>query len=214
MPFILHGLPVSQGIAIGHVHLISHALLEVNHYHVAPRYLDEEIARLDEAVAGVQGELVGLKAITTAGQAHSEVGAFVDLQLMMLADPMLIDAARKLITERRCNAEWALVQQMEHVVEQFREIEDPYLRERQADVVQVVERLVKVLLGHPGYSPAIDAERIGGFGASMGGQAMAHLLGAREPLSIKKGGAWWFSSRGSAPDNEVALRAVIAPDLL
>ena len=42
MPFTLHGLPVSQGIAIGHVHLISHALLEVNHYHVAPRYLEEE----------------------------------------------------------------------------------------------------------------------------------------------------------------------------
>ena len=113
MPFTLHGLPVSQGIAIGHVHLISHALLEVNHYHVAPRYLEEENARFDEAVASVQGELLGLKAITTSGQAHSEVGAFVDLQLMMLADPMLIDAARKLITERRCNAEWALVQQME-----------------------------------------------------------------------------------------------------
>ena len=44
MPFTLHGLPVSQGIAIGHVHLISHALLEVNHYHVAPRYLEEENA--------------------------------------------------------------------------------------------------------------------------------------------------------------------------
>ena len=85
MPFTLHGLPVSQGIAIGHVHLISHALLEVNHYHVAPRYLEEESARLDEAVASVQGELLGLKAITTSGQAHSEVGAFVDLQLMMLA---------------------------------------------------------------------------------------------------------------------------------
>ena len=53
MPFTLHGLPVSQGIAIGHVHLISHALLEVNHYHVAPRYLEEESARLDEAVASI-----------------------------------------------------------------------------------------------------------------------------------------------------------------
>ena len=44
--------------------------------------------------------------------------------------------------------------------------------------------MTDVLLGHPGYSPAIDAERIGGFGASMGGQAMAHLLGARITTSI------------------------------
>ena len=178
MPFTLHGLPVSQGIAIGHVHLISHALLEVNHYHVAPRYLEEESARLDEAVASVQGELLGLKAITTSGQAHSEVGAFVDLQLMMLADPMLIDAARKLITERRCNAEWALVQQMEHVVEQFRQIEDPYLRERQADVVQVVERLVKVLLGHPGRLPP---KRRDGLGTIV----VAHDLSPADTISFR-----------------------------
>jgi len=44
--------------------------------------------------------------------------------------------------------------------------------------------MTDVLLAHPGYSPAIDAERIGGFGASMGGQAMAHLLGARITTSL------------------------------
>ena len=101
MPFTLHGLPVSQGIAIGHVHLISHALLEVNHYHVAPRYLEEESARLDEAVASVQGELLGLKAAATSGQSHSEVGAFVDLQLMMLADPLLMPRASTISCCRR-----------------------------------------------------------------------------------------------------------------
>lgn len=47
-----------------------------------------------------------------------------------------------------------------------------------------LKTMTDVLLGHPGYSPAIDAERIGGFGASMGGQAMAHLLGARITTSI------------------------------
>lgn len=153
MPFTLHGLPVSPGIAIGHVHLVSHALLEVHHYKVAPKYLEEELGRLDDAVATVQGELVGLKAAATAGHTQTEVGAFVDLQLMMLADPLLVDTARGLIESRGCNAEWALVQQMEHLIEQFRQIEDPYLRERQADVVQVVERLVKVLHGHPGHPP-------------------------------------------------------------
>jgi len=36
---------------------------------------------------------------------------------------------------------------------QFEEIEDVYLRERKTDVIQVVERVLKVLLGHPGYVP-------------------------------------------------------------
>ena len=200
MPFTLHGLAVSQGIAIGHVHLVSHALLEVNHYHVAPRYLDEELARLDEALATVQGELIGLKAVTTAGQAHSEVGAFVDLQLMMLADPMLVDAARDLVTERRCNAEWALVQQMEHLVEQFRQIEAPYLRERQADVVQVVERLVKVLLGHPGHLPPRRRDGLGSI-------VVAHDLSPADTIGFRDHNIAGFVTDVGGPTSHTAIVA-------
>ena len=200
MSFTLHGLAVSQGIAIGHVHLVSHALLEVNHYHVAPRYLDDELARLDEALATVQGELIGLKAITTAGQAHSEVGAFVDLQLMMLADPMLVDAARQLVTERRCNAEWALVQQMEHLVEQFRQIEDPYLRERQADVVQVVERLVKVLLGHPGHLPPRRRDGLGSI-------VVAHDLSPADTIGFRDHNIAGFVTDVGGPTSHTAIVA-------
>jgi hypothetical protein len=47
-----------------------------------------------------------------------------------------------------------------------------------------LKAMVDVLLAHPGFGPAIDAERIGGFGASMGGQAMANLLGARLTVGL------------------------------
>ena len=161
MSFTVHGLPVSQGIAIGHAHLVSHALLEVNHYRIAPRHLVAELERFDNAVASVEGELLGLKAAATSAQPHSEIGAFIDLQRMMLNDPVLVEAARARIEEHQYNAEWALVQQMEMVVEQFRQIEDPYLRERQADVVQVVERLVKALLGDPGPLPPKRKDGLG-----------------------------------------------------
>lgn len=161
MSFTVHGLPVSQGIAIGHAHLVSHALLEVNHYQIAPRHIASELERFDNAVASVEGELLGLKAAATSAQPHSEVGAFIDLQRMMLADPVLIEAARARIEEHHTNAEWALVQQMESVVGQFLQIEDPYLRERHADVVQVVERLVKALLGDPGPLPPKRKDGLG-----------------------------------------------------
>jgi phosphotransferase system enzyme I (PtsI) len=42
---------------------------------------------------------------------------------------------------------------MDDIVEQFEAIEDEYLRERKYDVVQVVERVIKVLLGHPSQAP-------------------------------------------------------------
>ena len=200
MAFTLHGLPVSQGIAIGHVHLVSHALLEVNHYQVAKKHQEKELERLDDALATVQGELIGLKASTTAGQPHSEVGAFVDLQLMMLADPLLIDAARNLIVTRGCNAEWALVQQMELLVEQFRQIEDPYLRERQADVVQVVERLVKVLHGHPGHLPP---KRRDGFGTVI----VAHDLSPADTIGFRDHNITGFVTDVGGPTSHTAIVA-------
>ena len=47
------------------------------------------------------------------------------------------------ITERLYNAEWALTTQYEIIARQFDDMEDPYLRERKADLEQVVERVLR-----------------------------------------------------------------------
>ena len=148
--FALHGVGVSGGIAIGRAQLVSHATLEVAHYSIQPASVDTEIARLGNAIREVQRELEGLHSAMTAGDAPAEFGAFLDVHWMILTDPTLSEAPKKIIAEQRCNAEWALVQQMNVLVEQFEQIEDAYLRERKADVVQVVERILKRLLGKPG----------------------------------------------------------------
>lgn len=148
MSFILHGLGVSTGIAIGRAMLMSHATLEVSHLTLAPRLVDKEIARFDAAVAAVKQELVQMR--EHAEHAPAELGAFIDIHTMFLEDNELVGKPREIIRERRCNAEWALVQQMEHLVGQFEQFDDPYLRERRFDVIQVVERVIKELLGHPG----------------------------------------------------------------
>ena len=148
MSFTLHGLGVSGGIAIGRALLMSHATLEVSHLTVSPRMVDKEIARFEKAIATVRDELATMKEATE--HAPAELSAFIDLHAMFLVDPELVEVPKALIRERRCNAEWALVQQMQHLVEQFEQFDDPYLKERKFDVVQVVERVVKELMGHPG----------------------------------------------------------------
>ncbi|MFA7268074.1 MAG: phosphoenolpyruvate--protein phosphotransferase [Sterolibacterium sp.] len=148
MSFTLHGLAVASGIAIGHAHLVSHALMEVAQYQLRERDIETEVARFGAALATVETELVLLKTEAEASPgAAAELSAFVDLQSMFLADPLLAEAPCEMIRTRRCNAEWALVQQMELLVAQFDEMEDTYLRERKQDIVQVVERILKVLLG-------------------------------------------------------------------
>ncbi|HEX7220473.1 MAG TPA: phosphoenolpyruvate--protein phosphotransferase [Burkholderiales bacterium] len=151
MNFVLHGFPVSSGITVGHAHLVSTARLEVGHYEIAPGALDAEVLRFDRAMLAAQEELAALKAHIPAGS-PAEFEAFLDLHRMILNDSALAMAPREMIRTQRANAEWALVQQMERLVERFDEIEDPYLRERKADVQQAVERVLKKLVG--GATPA------------------------------------------------------------
>ena len=130
MSFALFGNAVSPGISIGRAQLVSHATLEVAQYEIRERDIPREQARLNEAFAGVGEELEALREETDQPGTPGELAAFVDLHAMILADPMLVEASRDLIRERKCNAEWALVTQMEALVEQFNEIDDAYLRER------------------------------------------------------------------------------------
>jgi phosphotransferase system enzyme I (PtsI) len=146
MNFVLHGLAVSAGITIGHAHLVSSARLEVAHYEIAESAVQAELFRFDAAIARAKQELASVEGHIPAGS-PSEFGAFINLHRMILEDSSLSHVPRELIRERRCNAEWALVQQMETLVGQFEKFEDPYLRERRQDIEQVVERVLKALLG-------------------------------------------------------------------
>ncbi len=146
MSFTLHGIPVSGGIAIGRAHLITPVALDVAHYKIDANQVVAEVARFDTAVKGVQDELKTLHT-SLASSAPGEIGAFIDLHWMILSDPMLSKEPVRIIGERLCNAEWALVQQMDALVAQFDEIQDEYLRERKHDVTQVVERVLKRMVG-------------------------------------------------------------------
>lgn len=155
MSFAIHGIGISGGIAIGRAHLLAHGIDEVSHYAVSANAIVPEIARFDSAIATVRDELESLKQASFSS-APEELNAFLNLHLMILNDETLANAPRDLIRQQRCNAEWALKQQADTLLDQFEAIEDAYLRERRADVMQVVERVLKVLLGHPGLAPHDD----------------------------------------------------------
>ena len=159
MSFTMHGIAVSGGIAIGRAHLVSHARLEVAHYVVPPPQVTEESARFEAALQTVRAELEELRT-QIPPSAPREFESFLNLHLMILNDSTLSKAPRQIIEAEHCNAEWALKVQMDALLEQFDQIEDVYLRERKSDVIQVVERLLKALLGQPGHvpPPAIGGE--------------------------------------------------------
>ena len=146
MSFTLHGIPVSRGIAIGRAYLIAPAALDVDHYLIEPAQIEGEIERFRTAQQLVHAELNTLRA-DLAADAPSEMGAFIDVHTMILNDAMLVQETIDLIRTRRYNVEWALTEQLERLSRHFDDIEDEYLRERKADIQQVVERVLKALAG-------------------------------------------------------------------
>lgn len=146
--FSIHGVGVSSGIAIGQAHLVSNALLEVVHYQLPKHLIADEIQRFSDAIATVKADLELIHS-SLRSNAPAELGAFIGTHLMMLADKSLSEIPKTIIKNEQCNAEWAIKLQMDEIVDKFEQIEDEYLRERKQDVIQVVERIIKVLLGHP-----------------------------------------------------------------
>ena len=144
MTFALHGIPVSKGIAIGKAVLISRAALEVSHYLVEPGKEEAEVQKLLDAFDQVRQELNQLRQ-GLPKDAPQEMAAFLDVHGMILADPALAQKPMKLIRSQRMNAAWALTTELNDLLEQFSEIEDPYLKERANDIRQVAERVIKAL---------------------------------------------------------------------
>jgi len=146
MSFQVFGLPVSRGVAIGRAVLVASSRVDVAHYFIEERNVAAEVVRLRRARDTVAHEL-GMLQRDMPTDAPAELSALLDVHLMLLHDEALASAATNWIRERHYNAEWALSAQLEVLARQFDEMEDEYLRERKADLEQVVERLLKAL-GH------------------------------------------------------------------
>jgi phosphoenolpyruvate-protein phosphotransferase (PTS system enzyme I) len=180
--FSIHGIGVSSGIAIGRAHLVSNALLEVVHYQIPKDLIDDEVKRFKEAIATVKSDLETVRA-SLSKNAPAELDAFINTHLMMLADRTLSEAPIHIIQSEQCNAEWAIKLQMDETVAQFEAIEDEYLRERKHDVVQVVERVIKVLLGHPSLASSQNNAKVQQENATI---LVAHDISPADAIQFKQ----------------------------
>ncbi|MDA0275514.1 MAG: phosphoenolpyruvate--protein phosphotransferase [Proteobacteria bacterium] len=208
MNFVLHGAPVSAGISIGQAHLVSSARMEVAHYEVPESSVPAEIFRFDAAVARAKQELSELEN-QIPREAPGEFGAFINLHRMILEDSSLSQAPKALIRERRCNAEWALVQQMEKLAEQFEAMEDAYLRERRQDIEQAVERVLKALAGGqtlPEPPPSAEKDMI----------VVAHDLSPADMLLFKRHrfGAFVTDVGGVTSHTAIVARSLNIPAIV
>ena len=149
MSFQVFGIPVSSGVAIGRAVLVASSRVDVAHYFIDEASVPAEIERCMRARDEVVREFETLKQEMPEDAPH-ELAALLDVHLMLLHDEALSGATKQWIVERHYNAEWALSAQLEVLARQFDEMEDDYLRERKADLEQVVERVLGALAREQG----------------------------------------------------------------
>jgi phosphotransferase system enzyme I (PtsI) len=162
MTIAIHGLPVARGIAIGRAVLVGASRMEVAHYFITVDQVEAEIDRVRVGRNAVVDELQRLQHDMPKDAPH-ELTALLDVHLMLLEDETLTTGIKHWITDRLYNAEWALTTQLEIISRQFDEMEDEYLRERKADLEQVVERILRYMkgVGSPVVQPAAARRKTG-----------------------------------------------------
>ena len=144
--FSVFGTPIGGGIVMGRACVVESRLVDVPRHRLDVDAVAPELERLKLAARAVTEELQSVAKHLPA-DAPTEARALLDVHTMILNDPALIHAAGDKIVSDRINAEWAVAEKAEELAAQFREIDDPYLKERGRDVEQITTRLLKVLAG-------------------------------------------------------------------
>src|SRR5690606_34617390 len=153
--FSLHGIGLGGGIVIGRARRLESGERDVPRYRVPKAQVERELARLETAIEVVRAELQAV-AEQLPDEGPAEARALLDVHVMMLDDPALADAARAQVRDDLRNAEWAFAAQAAQLAAQFDEIDDPYLRERGHDVLQIAERVIRVLSGSRARVAGVD----------------------------------------------------------
>ena len=138
---MIRGVPISPGVAVARAFRIDPALSRRHAGLLDLAALAAEIKRFDQAC-----ETVAAALDTTIERVRSEVGeesaGIFRAHRMLVRDPALIGKVKGFILNDRLDAIAALQKAQEEYDVLFARIRDDYLRERMADVRDVVEQII------------------------------------------------------------------------
>ncbi|MCG8688556.1 MAG: phosphoenolpyruvate--protein phosphotransferase [Desulfobacterales bacterium] len=185
----IQGISGSPGICIGKAYLVDREGVNlIKRYPVSPELVPAEINRFKNAVLKAKNDHA--KTIESLGDDLSENLNILETHMVLFKDKMLYGKTIDTITEDQVNAEWALRKVSRKVRHMFEQINDPYLRARGNDIVQVSDKIMTYLVGgqdirirdinkrviivahdlSPADTSQIQLERIKGFVTDRGGK--------------------------------------------
>ena len=142
---IFSGRGVSPGMVAGIAVVLKRQTLRAGWYHLPAEHIEKEVERFADAIKAAADELQQLRE-KLAGDLADAL-SIIDSHQLMLKDRMIVERTIGLIRSNKVNAEWALAQALSEIKERFERIDDPYIKERFADIKQVADRVFGLLAG-------------------------------------------------------------------
>ena len=140
----MKGLGVSPGIGIGKAFIIDRGVINIKKKSVDD--VGKELDRLMIALETAKEQLNDLYISTIDELGEKEAQIFKSHEMMLEDDTFIADVEKR-INNERINAEFALNETSNAYIEMFRNIEDEYLRERSEDIKDVMNRVIRLLMG-------------------------------------------------------------------
>ena len=140
MRALLPGHGASRGSALGRARVRLPHVLDVAEQLIRADQIDDEVARLHEAVDATRREMHSLRT-RLHGALAKEVGEFLDLHALLLDDPELLHGLDELIRTGRYAADYALRLQRDRLAAVFDGMDDAYLKSRMDDLDHVIGRI-------------------------------------------------------------------------
>lgn len=142
----LYGAGIGRGIAIGQAYVLKNSKIDIQRSSLKSSAITKEISRFKKAINETEQQYRIMQR-ELPSNAPKEAAAFINAHRMMLKDPLLVNESIKIIRRDKVNAEYAVDQQAASLIKVFEDIQDPYLRNKKADVRHVTNRLLRSLLG-------------------------------------------------------------------
>lgn len=150
----LHGQGVSPGVAVGPLLFCRRRTGHVEKRVVAD--VSAELDRFEDARRQACAQLDALYG-ETVGALGEENALLFQIHQMILEDPDLCLAVRDLIKTQGVCAEYAVTQASGEFAGAFSAMDDAYMQARSADVLDVAQRLLRILSGEREEDVAADA---------------------------------------------------------
>jgi len=138
-----NGIGVSPGIALAPSLVIGVEPCDVPDYAISDP--DAEMQRLDTAIETAREDLIQLFETTKKELGESHANIF-QAHLMLLQDVAMLDGVAELLETERKNVEHVLLLMCRKYERMLSNLDDFTLRERTADLHDVVDRIIRILL--------------------------------------------------------------------